>query len=74
MHCRCPKNIPIQDNKDDCGVFTAVYADYVARAAPMLFSAADMPVLRLKLAGEIASVPPQRAFNGLSCLALRWFV
>ena len=46
---------PKQDNQDDCGVFTAVYADYMARSVPMLFSAADVPMLRLKLAGEIAS-------------------
>ncbi|KAK9845918.1 hypothetical protein WJX81_005972 [Elliptochloris bilobata] len=50
-----PKDIPRQHNAVDCGVFALMFADRAARNAPMRFSEADMPLLRLKLAAEIAA-------------------
>jgi len=53
--CRYPKDIPRQHNAVDCGVFALQFADHAARNALMRFSEADMPLLRLKLAAEIAA-------------------
>jgi sentrin-specific protease 1 len=39
----------------DCGVFALQFADHAARNADMCFSEADMPLLRLKVAAEIAN-------------------
>ncbi len=52
---RYPKDIPRQRNAVDCGVFALQFADHAARNADMRFSEADMPLLRLKVAAEIAS-------------------
>jgi Ulp1 family protease len=53
-----PKDIPLQTNGNDCGVFMLTYADYVARDADMIFD--DKMVL-------------QRKFFCLSILRKRWF-
>ncbi|VEU22115.1 DEKNAAC103126 [Brettanomyces naardenensis] len=45
---------PTQSNGFDCGVFTCTTADYLAREVPLLYSQADMPVLRRRMAYEIA--------------------
>ncbi|CBY11956.1 unnamed protein product [Oikopleura dioica] len=38
--------IPQQQNTNDCGVFSCVFADYISRDAAFNFSQADMPNLR----------------------------
>uniref|UniRef100_A0A0K8T5X9 Ubiquitin-like protease family profile domain-containing protein n=1 Tax=Lygus hesperus TaxID=30085 RepID=A0A0K8T5X9_LYGHE len=45
---RNDKNIPIQENGSDCGVFTCTFAEYSARHSKFNFSQADMPYMRSK--------------------------
>lgn len=52
---RYPKDIPRQHNAVDCGVFALMFAEHAARDAPLSFSEADMPLLRLKLAADIVA-------------------
>ena len=52
---RYPKDIPRQHNAVDCGVFALMFAEHAARDAPLAFSEADMPLLRLKLAADIVA-------------------
>jgi Ulp1 family protease len=46
-----PHNIPQQalSNDKDCGMFTTMYADYVALEKPWDFGQKDMPYLRCKV-------------------------
>ncbi|CAN7976785.1 unnamed protein product [Ixodes persulcatus] len=48
-----PKNIPIQSNTDDCGVFVCLYAERLARQAPFDFAAGNIQELRYHIAYEI---------------------
>ena len=52
---RYPKDVPRQHNAVDCGVFALMFAEHAARDAPLRFSEADMPLLRLKLAADIVA-------------------
>ena len=47
------KNIPQQSNGYDCGVFTLVFADYVAADKSFDFSQSQMPFYRKKITFEI---------------------
>jgi sentrin-specific protease 1 len=47
---RAGVNVPRQVNSLDCGVFTAMYADYMSQQKPMTFSQSDMRQLRYKMA------------------------
>lgn len=47
--CRFPA-VPAQHNHFDCGIFTIMYADCLARGVPLDFSQADIPQLRQFLA------------------------
>ena len=44
---------PQQDNCDDCGVFTCIYANYVSADLPLGFTAADMPLFRKRITLDI---------------------
>ena len=44
-----PKDIPLQDNDSDCGVFTCKFAEYLGQRLRLNFSAADMPYFRRRL-------------------------
>ncbi|QPG74589.1 hypothetical protein FOA43_001920 [Brettanomyces nanus] len=46
---------PTQENGFDCGVFTCTTADYISREVPLLYSQADMPMLRRRMAYEIGT-------------------
>jgi sentrin-specific protease 1 len=43
-------DVPLQENKFDCGVFTSMYADYMSQGKLMTFSQSDMPQFRYKMA------------------------
>lgn len=47
------RTVPQQDNCDDCGVFTCMFADYVSREAEINFSQADMVNCRERIAWEL---------------------
>lgn len=47
------KNIPLQENLSDCGVFSCIYAEYISRGAQMDFTQEDMPYFRRKMVYEI---------------------
>ncbi|KAK6636265.1 hypothetical protein RUM43_009924 [Polyplax serrata] len=46
-------DIPQQMNGSDCGVFSCVFAEHLARNSPLLFSQENMPYFRRKMALEI---------------------
>ena len=52
-----PRNIPLQNNGVDCGVFTCLYAEYLSRRAPFNFNQSDIPYQRLIITWEL--------FNGV---------
>ncbi|XP_029637096.1 uncharacterized protein LOC115212363 isoform X1 [Octopus sinensis] len=47
------KNIPLQENMSDCGVFSCIYAEYISRGDKMDFTQEDMPYFRRKMVYEI---------------------
>lgn len=47
------KDIPKQDNTNDCGVFTCTFAEFICRDAPINFTQKDIPALRQKMEEEI---------------------
>ena len=47
-----PKDIPVQQNGCDCGVFMLKYADYVAVGCPLTFHQRDMEYFRLRIVAE----------------------
>lgn len=49
------KGIPQQHNGSDCGVFTCIFANYVAENRPFDFSYRDMPYFRRRIALDIAA-------------------
>ena len=49
------KGIPQQNNGSDCGVFTIMFANYVAENRPFEFTFRDMPYFRRRIALEIAA-------------------
>ncbi|CAN8014827.1 hypothetical protein HPB47_024207 [Ixodes persulcatus] len=51
--CQFAKNIPMQSNTHDCGVFVCLYAERLVRNAPFDFSARDIQRLRYRMAYEI---------------------
>lgn len=46
---------PSQKNGYDCGVFACTTADYLSRGLPLLYSQADMRVLRRRMAYEVGT-------------------
>ncbi|XP_043647726.1 sentrin-specific protease 1 [Drosophila teissieri] len=48
------QNVPQQDNMDDCGVFTCMFAEYLTRDALITFCKDDMNYFRIKMVLEIA--------------------
>ncbi|KAJ2784843.1 SUMO1 sentrin specific peptidase 1 [Coemansia javaensis] len=51
----CDKQIPRQRNGYDCGVFAIMFAEHAARRAPFQFSQETCPLLRRRVAYEIAT-------------------
>ncbi|XP_051051093.1 sentrin-specific protease 2-like [Phodopus roborovskii] len=47
------EEIPLQLNRNDCGVFACKYADYISRGQPITFSQQHMPLFRKKMVWEI---------------------
>ncbi|KAK9901672.1 hypothetical protein WJX75_007814 [Coccomyxa subellipsoidea] len=50
---RYPKDVPLQQNGCDCGVFALQFAEHLSRGVPMDFSQIDMPFFRAKIAADI---------------------
>lgn len=46
-------DIPQQMNGSDCGVFSCMFAEHIARDSPIDFSQDNMPFLRKKMVLEI---------------------
>ncbi|XP_035297573.1 LOW QUALITY PROTEIN: sentrin-specific protease 2-like [Cricetulus griseus] len=53
--CRkaCRQRDSLQLNRNDCGVFTCKYADYISRGQPITFSQQHVPLFRKKMVWEI---------------------
>lgn len=49
------QGVPKQFNGYDCGVFTCVFGECLARRAPFSFSQADMPYFRYKITHELVT-------------------
>ena len=47
------KDIPVQHNSFDCGVFTCMYARYLAEDKVFNFNQGDVPIIRKKIALEL---------------------
>lgn len=47
------KDIPVQNNSFDCGVFTCMYARYLAEDSAFNFNQVDIPIIRKKIALEL---------------------
>lgn len=50
-----PKDIPLQMNNFDCGVFTCIYAEFKSRYGKFSFTQENMPYFRTKMINEILS-------------------
>ena len=48
------KNIPLQKNGSDCGVFTCMFAEYLSRGAEFTFDHSNMPYFRKRIIYEIS--------------------
>ncbi|XP_070377109.1 sentrin-specific protease 2-like [Dermacentor albipictus] len=46
-------NVPLQQNRNDCGMFACQYAECVSRDAPITFGQRNMPYFRKRVAYEI---------------------
>lgn len=55
-NCECMKNIPLQMNGSDCGVFSCMFAEYICSNKKLDFSQEDMPYFRKKMVYEILTV------------------
>lgn len=53
-----PKNIPLQRNGYDCGVFAILFGDYLAQGKPFDFTQEDMPALRATVIHRILQNEP----------------
>lgn len=49
------QNIPQQTNGSDCGVFSCMYAEFVSRNRPFVFSQRHMPYFRKRMIFEICT-------------------
>ena len=53
---RYEADVPVQHNGCDCGVFALLFAERLARGAPLDFHQRDTPFYRLKIAADIMSL------------------
>lgn len=49
------RNIPQQENGSDCGVFSCMYAEFITRNRPIVFTQQHMLYFRTKMVYEICS-------------------
>ena len=56
--CRFPQDIPQQLNSFDCGIFTIVFAQQLARDSPFNFTQFHMTNFRLSIAAYLMQVSP----------------
>lgn len=49
------RNIPQQENDSDCGVFSCMYAEFVTRNRPIVFTQQQMQYFRMKMVYEICT-------------------
>ena len=54
--CRCPEDTPRQTNGCDCGVFTILFAEHLARNLAMDFGQSNIPNHRRSLAAHLMQV------------------
>ena len=48
-----PKNLPQQNNTNDCGVYVCMFADFLSQDLPLLFSQQEIGVCRERIAVAI---------------------
>ncbi|NWT61105.1 SENP2 protease, partial [Erythrocercus mccallii] len=53
LHNMGTKEIPLQNNGNDCGVFVCKFADFISRDKPITFTPEHMPYFRRKMVWEI---------------------
>lgn len=51
----CVQNVPRQQNGNDCGVFSCMFAEFITRNRPIIFSQSHMRYFRQKMVLEIAT-------------------
>lgn len=49
------QNIPQQENGSDCGVFSCMYAEFITRNRPIVFTQQNMTYFRMKMVYEICT-------------------
>lgn len=49
------QNIPQQENGSDCGVFSCMFAEFVSRDRPILFTQDNMSYFRMRMVHEICA-------------------
>lgn len=49
------RNIPQQENGSDCGVFSCMYAEFITRNRPIVFTQQHMTYFRMKMVYEICT-------------------
>lgn len=49
------QNIPQQENGSDCGVFSCMYAEFLTRERPILFTQQHMQYFRMRMVYEICT-------------------
>lgn len=49
------QGIPQQENGSDCGVFSCMYAEFITRNRPIVFTQQNMPYFRMKMIYEICT-------------------
>lgn len=49
------RNIPQQENGSDCGVFSCMYAEFITRNRPIVFTQQHMQYFRMKMIFEICT-------------------
>ena len=50
------RDVPLQNNGCDCGVFALAFAEHLSRDAPLDFHQRDMPFFRQKIAADIMAL------------------
>ena len=53
LACRYERDVPVQHDSCDCGVFALLFAEHLSRDAPLVFHQCGIPFFRQKIADGI---------------------